>query len=138
MRYLAQSMLTHPQFCAGVRKNGGASEVVGSYMFRKGRPLPPEPTQGTARKFTEVVCWIISACVGLRKSQVKTLAELVVPALRMPRVSLAELGRRLAASTCKTAKHCIKRAWRFTSNERIHIPGAMQEPLRWLFRQRRV
>jgi hypothetical protein len=66
---------------------------------------------------------LLSVCVGLRKSQVKTLAE---------------LGRRLAASTCKTAKHCIKRAWRFTSNERIHIPEAMQEPLRWLFRQRRV
>jgi hypothetical protein len=27
--------------------------------------------------------------------------------------------------------------WRFTSNERIHIPEAMQGPLRWLFRQRR-
>jgi hypothetical protein len=53
-------------------------------------------------------------------------------------VSLAELGRRLAASTCKIAKHCIKRAWRFTSNERIHISEAMQGPLRWLFRQRRV
>jgi hypothetical protein len=74
----------------------------------------------------------------LRKSQVKTLAELVAAALVMPRVSLAELGRRLAASTCKTAKHCIKRAWRFTSNERIHIPDAMQGPLRWLFRQRWV
>jgi hypothetical protein len=49
---------------------------------------------------------------------------------------LAELGRRLAASTCKTAKHCIKRAWRFTSNERIPIPDAMQGPLGWLFRQR--
>jgi hypothetical protein len=70
-------------------------------------------------------------------SEVKTLAELVAAALRMPRASLAELGRRLAASTCKTAKHCIKRAWRFTSNERIHIPEAMQGPLRWLFRQRR-
>jgi hypothetical protein len=52
-------------------------------------------------------------------------------------VSLAELGRRLAASTCKIAKHCIKRAWRFTSNERIHISEAMQGPLRWLVRQRR-
>jgi len=52
-------------------------------------------------------------------------------------VSLAELGRRLAASTCKTAKHCIKRARRFTSNERIHISEAMQGPLRWLVRQRR-
>jgi hypothetical protein len=50
---------------------------------------------------------------------------------------LAELGRRLAASTCKTAKHCIKRAWRFTSNERTHISEAMQGPLRWLVRQRR-
>jgi hypothetical protein len=67
---------------------------------------------------------------------VRTLAELVAAALRMPRASLAELGRRLAASTCKTAKHCIKRAWRFTSNERIHIPEAMQGPLSWLFHQR--
>jgi hypothetical protein len=129
---------THPQFYRECGKNGGASEVLGSYMFRKGRPLPPEPTEGTARKFTEVVRWIISVCVGLRKSQVRTLAELVAAALRMPRPSLAELGRRLAASTCKTAKHCIKRAWRFTNNERILIPEAMQEPLRWLFCQRWV
>jgi hypothetical protein len=67
---------------------------------------------------------------------VRTLAELVAAALRMPRARLAELGRRLAASTCKTAKHCIKRAWRVTSNERIPIPDAMQGPLSWLFHQR--
>jgi hypothetical protein len=91
------------------RKNGGRPEVSRSHMFRKGRPVPTEPMEGTTMKFTEVVCWIISVCVGLRKSEVKTLAELVAAALVMPRVSLAELGRRLAASTCKTAKHCIKR-----------------------------
>jgi hypothetical protein len=38
----------------------------------KGRPVPAEPTEGSAMKFMEVVSWITSVCIGLRKSQVKT------------------------------------------------------------------
>jgi hypothetical protein len=132
-----QSRRPIPSFARGAEKWRWPRSLVFVHAYeRSPTTTRPEPTAGAARKFTGVVCWIISVCVGLRKSQVKTLAELVAAALRMPRASLAELGRRLAASTCKTAKHCIKRAWRFTSNERIHIPEAMQGPLSWLFHQR--
>ena len=35
------------------------------------------------------------------------------------------------------AKHSIKRVWRFTTNDRVHVGDAMQGPLRWLFRNRK-
>jgi hypothetical protein len=85
----------------------------------------------------EAILWITSKCVGMRKSQTKTLADLVAVAVRIGRVSLAELGRLLAAERDMAAKHAIKRAWRFTSNPGVHIAEAMQGPLGWLFRSRR-
>jgi hypothetical protein len=146
------------QVLRGVRKNGGAPEVFlettwrswlekvrekwrspRSVAFVHVQERSPSTTRtygGNRQEIHGSGSLDYHVCVGLRKSQVKTLAELVAAALRMPRASLAELGRRLAASTCKTAKHCIQRAWRFTSNERIPIPDAMQGTLRWLFRQR--
>ncbi len=86
----------------------------------------------------EAVCWITSVCFGLRKSQIKTLADLVAVAILVGRVSLSELGRLLAEEREGAAKHGIKRAWRFTANQRVHISDAMQGPLRWLFRNRRT
>jgi hypothetical protein len=44
----------------GCGKNGGGPEVLCSYMFRKGRPLPPEPTEGTAIQSLEVLPWATS------------------------------------------------------------------------------
>jgi hypothetical protein len=85
----------------------------------------------------EAVLWVTSVCVGLRKSQVKTLGDLVSVAVQIGRVSLSELGRLLAEQRNGAAKHGIKRAWRFTANDRVHIGDAMQGPLRWLFRTRR-
>jgi hypothetical protein len=41
----------------------------------------------------EAILWITSICVGMRKSQTKTLADLVAVAVRIGRVSLAELGK---------------------------------------------
>lgn len=84
----------------------------------------------------EAVRWIVSVCIGLRKSQVKTLADLVSVAVQIGRVSLSELGRLLAEQRAGAAKHGIKRAWRFTANERVHVSDAMQGPLRWLFHSR--
>ena len=85
----------------------------------------------------EAVLWIASVCVGVRKSQVKTLGDLVSAAVQIGRVSLSELGRLLAEERNGAAKHGIKRAWRFTANERVHISDAMQGPLRWLFGSRK-
>ncbi len=86
-------------------------------------------------KCLEVVLWITSVCVGVRKSQIKTLADLVSVALQIGRVSLAELGRLLAQERGMAAKHCIKRVWRFTSNARVHVSDVLQGPLAWLLHQ---
>ncbi len=80
----------------------------------------------------EAVLWITSVCLGLRKSQTKTLADVVAVAIQISRVSLSELGRLLAEQRQCAAKHSIKRVWRFTANDRIHVGDAMQGPLRWL------
>ena len=87
-------------------------------------------------KALDAVLWITSVCIGLRKSQIKTLAQIVGVALQVSRVSLAELGRLLAEEAEGRAKHSIKRVWRFTSNDRVHVSDAMQGPLRWLLRGR--
>jgi hypothetical protein len=85
----------------------------------------------------EAVLWIASVCVGLRKSQVKTLGALVSVAVQIGRVSLSELGRLLAEERNGAAKHGIKRAWRFTANNGVHVSDAMQGPLGWLFCNRK-
>ena len=61
---------------------------------------------------------VLSVCMGcLRKSQAKTLSELVAAAAVCGRLSLAQLGWRSRGSAL--AKHRIKRAWRFLSSPRI-------------------
>lgn len=86
----------------------------------------------------EAVLWITSVCLGLRRSQTKTLADVVAVAIQVGRVSLSELGRLLAEERGGAAKHSIKRVWRFTANERVHVADAMQGPLRWLFHHRKA
>lgn len=44
----------------------------------------------------DAVLWTTSICFGLRRSQSKTLADLVAVAIQIGRVSLLELGRLLA------------------------------------------
>jgi Transposase DDE domain len=71
----------------------------------------------------EAIVWVWSVCSGLRRSQTKTLSALVGAALSISRVSLAEIGRRLTGTS---AKHGIKRCWRFTANERVEASDAME------------
>jgi hypothetical protein len=78
----------------------------------------------TAMDRKEATGWVLTVCSGLRLSQAKTLGELVPAAMRVGRVSLAEIGRALTSDTA--AKHRIKRVWRFTSNRRIVVSDAMQ------------
>jgi hypothetical protein len=72
----------------------------------------------------DAINWVLTVCAGLRLSQAKTLAELVPAAMRVGRVSLAEIGRSLLGHT--TVKHRIKRTWRFTNNSRIEVSDAMR------------
>jgi hypothetical protein len=80
---------------------------------------------------TEAMDWVRSVCGTLRASQAKTLAALVAAGLSIGRVSLPELGRRLPNTT---AKHGIKRCWRFTANPRIEISTAMAGVIAWLLK----
>lgn len=71
------------------------------------------------RWHTQVTAWVVRFCTGLRLSQRKTLGELVFGAMRCRRVSIADIGRSMATET--TAKHRIKRLWRFLTNPRIEV-----------------
>jgi hypothetical protein len=83
---------------------------------------------------TETVTWVVSVCaVSLRLSQAKTLAVLVASAMRVERVSLANIGRRMLGS----AKHQIKRAWRFCANERVETADAMRGIVTRLLQKRK-
>jgi hypothetical protein len=68
-------------------------------------------------------------------SQSQTLAVLVAAAIRCERPNLAQVGREMAGSV--TAKSAIKRAWRFTCNERIVVAEAMADVIKKLTRKRK-
>ena len=71
----------------------------------------------------DAIAWVVSVCsVSLRLSQAKTLAILVTAAMRVQRVSLANIGRAMDGQ----AKHQIKRCWRFCANERVETADAMR------------
>jgi hypothetical protein len=72
---------------------------------------------------SEVIAWVLSVTTGLRLSQAKTLADLTAAALSVGRVTLAALGRHLAGAS--TAKHRIKRTWRFCANPRVEVSAGM-------------
>jgi Transposase DDE domain len=83
---------------------------------------------------TEAIAWVVSLCASsLRLSQAKTLAILVASALSVQRMSLANLGRAMLG----TAKHQIKRAWRFCANERIETADAMRGIVRKILKKRK-
>jgi hypothetical protein len=75
---------------------------------------------------TDAAAWVLSLCIGcLRKSQAKTLGELVASALSASRLTLAAIGRESAAACEGAAKHAIKRVARFIANGRIEPVQAM-------------
>jgi hypothetical protein len=80
------------------------------------------------------IAWVLTLCADLRRSQAKTLAHLAAAALRVGRVALANIGRKLLGTT--TAKHKIKRTWRFGANSRVHVSDAMHGLIRHLCRRR--
>jgi len=72
----------------------------------------------------EAIAWVLSVCGELRRSQGKTLSELVAAAMVVGRVSLAAIGRKLTGPSM--AKHRIKRTWRFVANHRVMVNDAMR------------
>jgi hypothetical protein len=85
----------------------------------------------------DAIAWVVSVCSGLlRASQVKTLSILVAAALPATRLTLANLGREAAAARSGSAKHAIKRCWRFTSNKRVEPADLMPALMSRLWRRR--
>lgn len=83
---------------------------------------------------TDAIAWVVSVCqVSLRLSRAKTLGILVAAALRVQRVSLANIGR--AMDGC--AKHQIKRCWRFCANDRVETADAMRGIVARLLKKRK-
>lgn len=83
---------------------------------------------------TDAIAWVISVCaVWLRLSQAKTLGALVDGAMRVQRISLANIGRALDGTT----KHQIKRCWRFCVNPRIETADAMRGIVARLLKKRK-
>ncbi len=83
---------------------------------------------------TEAIAWVVTVCAGcLRLSQAKTLSILVAAAMRVERVSLANIGRAAAGTT----KHQIKRCYRFCANERVETADAMRGIVKRLVHKKR-
>ena len=82
---------------------------------------------------TDAIAWVVSVCASsLRLSQAKTLAILVTSAMRVERISLANIGRAMLG----TAKHQIKRCWRFCDNHRVETADAMRGVVKKLLKKR--
>jgi hypothetical protein len=85
----------------------------------------------------DAVTWVLWVCLGiLRKSQAKTLSELVAATLGVGRLTLAGIGRELAMATDGSAKHAIKRCWRFCANDRVEPVEVMLAVMTRLWRRR--
>jgi DDE family transposase len=82
-----------------------------------------------------ILTGVVLATTRLLPSQSRTLAVLVAAAIRCQRPNLAEVGRAMAGPI--TAKSAIKRAWRFTRNERIEVADGMAEVIKKLVRKRK-
>src|SRR6516165_2422401 len=82
-----------------------------------------------------ILTWVLTATARLLPSQSQTLAALVAAAIRTERPNLAQIGRGMAGPI--TAKGAIKRAWRFTCNERVEVSEAMAGVVAELVRKRK-
>jgi hypothetical protein len=85
----------------------------------------------------DAIARVVTVCaVSLRLSQAKTLAILVGSAMRVERISLANIGRAMAG-VGQRVKHQIKRCWRFCANDRIETADAMRPILQRVLRKRK-
>ena len=82
-----------------------------------------------------IVGWVIAVTSNLLPSQSRTLAALVAAAVRTERPNLATIGRKMAGPV--SAKHTIKRAWRFTCNRRVEVADAMAGVIERVARRRK-
>jgi hypothetical protein len=83
-----------------------------------------------------ILAWVLSVAAALRRSQAKTLAELVAAAVPTERATLANLGRAMTGPA--RCKHRIKRAGRFVANRRVTVADGMAGVIARLTRRRQT
>jgi hypothetical protein len=82
----------------------------------------------------DAIAWVVTVCASsLRLSQAKTLGILVGSAMRVERISLANIGRAMQGMV----KHQIKRCWRFCANDRVETADAMRGVLKCVLKKRK-
>lgn len=81
-----------------------------------------------------ILAWVLSVCSTLRRSQAKTLADLVAAAVPAPRATPANLGRAMGEPA--RCEHRIKRAGRFVANDRVTVADGMAGVIGRLTRRR--
>lgn len=79
---------------------------------------------------SKILAWLVANVEGMRLSRCKTLAAIVSAALVMRGVGVLALGRAMAGNT--TAKHRIKRVWRFLRNEDVETESVYAALFRFL------
>ena len=72
----------------------------------------------------DILYWIESHVKPMRRSRQKTLSSIVAAAMSMTGAGVLALGRSLPGKT--TAKHAIKRVWRFFRNTGLEIASVQQ------------
>jgi hypothetical protein len=126
--------LSYPQFVEGKERGGGSVRielvVQGSYHTT----LFDSRGGGTAMQRHLVLAWILSVTHALRKSQAKTLAQLVHATIPTQRATLANLGRAMTGNA--RCKHKIKRVGRFIANTRVTVADGMAGVIQRLARRK--
>lgn len=74
-----------------------------------------------------ILPWLEENVQGMRQSRRKTLATMVLAALCLQGVGVLALGRAMAGEV--SAKHCIKRVWRFLRNDQVEVEAVFRAVL---------
>ena len=74
-----------------------------------------------------ILPWLERNVQGMRQSRRKTLAAIVLSVLCLQGVGVLALGRGMAGEV--SAKHCIKRVWRFLRNDRVEVEAVFRAVL---------
>jgi hypothetical protein len=78
----------------------------------------------------KILRWLEENVQSMRQSRRKTLSEIVSAATKMQGAGVLALGR--ALSGVVSAKHCIKRVWRFLRNPELEVEAVSRSLLRFL------
>ncbi|MBX7257099.1 MAG: hypothetical protein K1Y02_12120, partial [Candidatus Hydrogenedentes bacterium] len=73
---------------------------------------------------SKFLAWLVANVEGMRLSRSKTMAAIVSAAMLMRGIGVLALGRAMSGEI--SAKHCIKRVWRFLRNEQLETEAVFR------------